>query len=147
MFKLFKLFTTYSFGSAIFSKIYKQIPESILEFIRSLVLIVAIAVIYIYLVYGVNAIKNVYGNQFPLWLLFIFDFIVHVGPVILLGLPNPRNIAIIIAGYITFLAWYLLVRKQIQNLYISYLTTGEYDLLITIIVPIILTIYVSIYMI
>lgn len=106
--------------------------DIIKDTIKGLSFLIAIAVIYIYGVYGAKEIKQFYGhfigNQFPTIIYYLLDFIIHFLPVILIGLPSHIN-GIFYAYFITVI-WYLSIRHFIQKLYFENMSVKEYDFII-----------------
>lgn len=116
------------------------------DIIKSLSLLIAVAVVYVYIVYGSSQIRKFYsyfiGDSYPPIIYYLLDIIIHFLPVLLNGLPLQVNG--LFYGYIIIILWYISVRSIIQKLYFENLTLKEYDFIIFIYLFIIILLYVII---
>jgi len=135
--------TTYTFILSIIIFLYKGLPKPVNEIIRTLAVIVYICITYAYIRFGFKSVQKFY-KQFGVifnskMYMVAFDYIVHSLPVLLIGLPTDP--ASMLYGYIIFVGWYMLVRKNITRLYLTDIPLIRYDEIIFAVVPVILYVY------
>lgn len=129
----FKYFTAYNLYATIVVLLFGQrlLPEAVIDVVRGTSLLVAMSVAYIYVVYGTKAVFSMYQRINPTWSAcsnMLFDWVVHFGPVLMLGLPR-RSRSLVIA-LVLMLVWYWVVRDDVQNIYIRSIPLTGYDALI-----------------
>ena len=143
-FQRFSLYTFFLSWIVYFNK--DKLPYYFIQIVQSLVLIVAFAVYYIYLRYGFKSIIAFYNRVIPFIsnpiLIIFIDSFFHLLPVFLVCLPT--NIPSIIIAYEIIISWYILVRTKISKLYLLEIPLNEYDQLLSLFIPFILSIYILI---
>jgi hypothetical protein len=129
-------FTTYTFGLSVLSR-FVQFPPLALDMLRGAVWIVWVALVYVYVFYGLKPIKGFYARLGldPQWTV-LYDAVVHVAPIVLVG-GLPQTIAGYVGGYLIFLGWYLGVRVTLEmpTLYLPEIPKYDYDRLVGGVIP------------
>jgi hypothetical protein len=90
------------------------------EFVRASSLIVFMGWALVIAFYGYGAVVRFYRGHYnnpnmSLEHILIIDFIAHVLPVLVLGIPNDRRL--FLAASIIVVIWYLYVREYIHKIY------------------------------
>ena len=129
---MFKRLTTYNVIATICAvMIKKEVPNAVLDVVRTTSLCMAASVYLIYVLYGIGAVIAHYRRLFPglpTYLLIVIDLVIHLLPVIVLGLPT--LLLPVVIGYGIVAAWYLLVREHIHAMYIDEMKVKVSDLII-----------------
>ena len=86
-----------------------------------------------------DVLKRVTGMEIPGSVAWILDAAIHLGPVLLLGLPTTGNG--FVAAMLGLGAWYIPVRPHIQTVYTPTVRMEQYDRIIQIVLVIGLCIY------
>jgi hypothetical protein len=105
-----------------------RFPDAVVDVVRGSTLLVGASVLLVYLVYGYRVVVDYWRRWHPHWptaMILIYDALIHFLPVLLLGLP--RTCRGILIAYVIILIWYLLVRSQIQRIYIRDIEQWRYD--------------------
>ena len=124
-----------------FVLLWKLWPASIQEIIRANSLIILCAVSYFWLTLTNWKWYNDFYNTLPfakkdfdkstiLFLSVLVDVVLHLLPVIILGLPT--TITSVCVATICILVWYLIVRhdNKIQKIYVDTISIRTYDIVI-----------------
>lgn len=134
---IFQRFTTYNvIVAAIAICFYNRIASEFLDIVRTTSLCVAAAIIIFYIAYGpirVFAFMKIMNPEFPKWLLFTYDAVFHLFPAIILGIPKSWPSIIIGLGII--IAWYVVVRNRIQDIYVHDIPVAYYDTVVFLFLP------------
>ena len=98
---------------------HQVIPTLIYDTIAAIAIVIALAVGFYYVQYGVVGAQKFYGGLLgvdpPLPFTVLFDVFVHFLPPFLLGLP--RNPIAFVWAYLVILAWYVIIRNDFIRIY------------------------------
>jgi hypothetical protein len=131
-------FTTWNLLSIIICLFLSKVGFPLIQFFISILkassLLIAISTILIHAFYGIDTIISIYvsvekfvngQNDKYLWLYFVVDWILHIVPVVILGIP--KQISSVLIAYCIIFFWYLCSRSRIQEIYTNRIPTHEYD--------------------
>ncbi len=125
-------FTTYNLYATIAAKLLgARLPCALVDLVRGTALIVAAAVAYIYVTLGSGALLSMYARMlpgWPTWLYLLYDWLIHFGPTIVMGLP--RSGWSLLTAYALMVAWYCVVRGDVRSMYIPSAPLAMYDTLV-----------------
>lgn len=117
-------FTLFNLVLVLFALVVKN-PRFV-DFVRATSFMVFVGWLMVVVVYGYGAVIRFYrgarisgvvlGQGLTLQSIFVIDFICHILPLLLLGLPRTVN-AVLLATLVIIL-WYVLVRERIHELYL-----------------------------
>lgn len=128
---LLLLYSNYSLLLAIISSIYPDMfPEYFNDIIRASTFIVPILVIYLFYSKGGDAVISAYNHlfhpiKFNKTMAIIFEFIIHLLPILLVGLPKHKISFLYVT--IILLSYYYITYNKINELYHPLITTDEVD--------------------
>jgi hypothetical protein len=92
---------------------------SFVDYVRATSFLVFAGWLLVFVVYGYGIIAQFYekhvGRRLPLPVIVGVDFVCHVLPVVVLGLP--KTPVAMLCGVATTLIWYMAVRNQIHVMY------------------------------
>jgi len=127
--KIFQLYSTLSFIMAILLFTKPQLfNQTISDIIKTSTVIVPILVVYLFYTKGGTSVINAYNHlfhpiKFTKIMALIFEFIFHIIPVLLVGLPNYSVSYLYLM--IIMLSYYCLMYNKINNLYYPIVSNDE----------------------
>lgn len=139
-------FTTYNVYAVLLIVLFRQfktIPILILETVRATSLLIAIAVIFIYMTKGIKHVWGMYHSMYPSWpswTLLPYDWLLHFVPVMLMGLPSV--LGSMTTGFLFIVVWYLLVKDRMKQLYV--IPGLDYGLVVFGVLPLCVALYETI---
>jgi hypothetical protein len=101
-------------------KIIDKIPHQVIDTLRGSCVLVALAVLFYYFMFGLQSPMNFYrgilnSHSISIIEAFLIEFFVHFLPVLMIGLPQSGWSYVF--AYISMLVWYIIIRHKASSIY------------------------------